>query len=252
MWLQKLPAHKRSLPDLIISADALLSDAQILIDDHSQDSHQMAVTGRPVLFWTKKPTTGLSLTSQLRQMKNPSLVLKQLRNKEASLAANAAAPVARPESPPTRPISSNQYTISSGSTLNADLIPSSFAGLIAQTGSNHFQPFSPITNSPIMSAIGSPLPSGPPPMVSPYMPTALPPPPPLISNPTINPMYNHSYQTTPTNGTQSVHTYIKSTDQLNDHNMNLVEKKPPLNVAISDHNNHNLNKSFTTTATQSQ
>ena len=111
MWLQRLSPSKRSLPDLIVSADALLNDAQILIDDHSKDSHQLAVTGRPVLYWTKKAQT---LTDKLRQIKHPSYALKQqMKAKET-----VSAPVSRPESPPTRPISSSQYTISSGSTLN--------------------------------------------------------------------------------------------------------------------------------------
>jgi hypothetical protein len=113
MWLSRLPPSKRSLPELIVSAESLLNDAKLLIDEHSADSHQMAITGRPVLYWSKKTTNSPSITSQLRQIKPQSFALKQFRNKEPPVVTPP-----RPESPPTRPISSNQYIINSGSTIN--------------------------------------------------------------------------------------------------------------------------------------
>lgn len=85
MWLSRLSPSKRSLPELVANGEALLNDAKVLIDEHSNDEQQIAVTGKPVLFWSRR-TTGSSLTSQLRQIKNNSFsnALKQqslLKNK---------------------------------------------------------------------------------------------------------------------------------------------------------------------------
>lgn len=150
MCLSRLSNNKRCVPELIANPEALLNDAKLLVDDHSSDSHQKACTNKCVLFWEPKtknplPTNQLSLTAQLRQIKNPLHSAKVLlnnvsnnnittNNKNNSLDQPIQRPV-RPESPPTRPLSSNQYAVTSAiSTQTWDRIPSSFAELIAATG----------------------------------------------------------------------------------------------------------------------
>ena len=132
------------------------------------------------------------------------------------------------------------------------MIPSSFAGLIAQTGVNHFQPYNPGTNTNILGSIGSQM--GAPPISMGYMGSSLPPPPPLIS--TTNSNVNHltnSYQTT--NSTQTTYTSFPQKDfpseavvnQFNHNsNPNFADKKPFNEL------NNNFGQNFTTTSTQSQ
>ncbi|XP_054166951.1 lysine-specific demethylase 2A-like [Oppia nitens] len=256
MWLQKLPTHKRSVPDLIISSDALLSDAQILIDEHNADKHDLAVSGEPVLTWTKKLTKSQLLTSQLRSIKPPSYVLKQMRMKETP---PLPAPP-RAESPPTRPISSNQYATNTATTLNQDMIPSSFAGLIAQTGVNHYHHmYNPPTNSPLLSHSGTPITVQP--MVSYMSPTYSSP---LISTaatPPINPINSmvSSYQMANTMR-QNESNYIPLPKEFSDHlntnsnnnnNINLNNNNKLLNPTINGQPiNHNLQQFSLSTSSQ--
>ena len=197
MWLSRLAPSKRSLPELIVSAESLLNDAKVLIDEHSRDNHKLAVTGKPSLFWSskeskespKKQTSGQSIASQLRQFKKE----KKIPETTTTTASTSHQP-SRPESPPTRPISSNQYRINVGTTITqADLIPSSFAGLIAATGMGNingsFNP-PPRTTVPIVGSIPQMIISVPaagyltaqnPLVHNPLVQNPLPPPPPLIS-----------------------------------------------------------------------
>lgn len=146
MWLSRLSNHKRALPELIDHSEALLNDAKLLVDDHATDDHALACTGKSVLFWTteiaKTPTkagtpgSALSLTAQLRQMKGN--LFSSFKNSPkvststVVVVSGSESSQGRPESPPTRPLSSNQYTVNSNKIL--DQIPSSFADLIAATG----------------------------------------------------------------------------------------------------------------------
>jgi len=171
LWLKRLAYNKRSVPDLIVNPEALLNDAKLLIDDHSSDEHHLAATGKSLLFWNNKPkhslsppnpsvsstlattptssssisttssvtssssfTSGLSVTAQLRQIKNTSFSSFNQSKLILSHSSNDSS-IKRPPSPPTRPISSNQYMINSNSNAKPiDPIPSSFAHLIATTG----------------------------------------------------------------------------------------------------------------------
>ena len=203
MWLSRLAPSKRSLPELIVSAESLLNDAKVLIDEHSRDNHKLAITGKPCLFWSpkeskespKKQTSGQSIASQLRQFKKE----KKIPETTTTTTSITSHQPSRPESPPTRPISSNQYRINVGTTITqADLIPSSFAGLIAATGMGNingsFNP-PPRTTVPIVGSIPQMIisvpaagyltaqnPLGQNPLVqNPLVQNPLPPPPPLIS-----------------------------------------------------------------------
>ncbi|XP_029823949.2 lysine-specific demethylase 2B isoform X2 [Ixodes scapularis] len=62
-WLQKLPANKKFVPDLVRDPDALLADAKRLVKEHKHDDPLLAVTDKPVLFWPEskkksKPRVG--------------------------------------------------------------------------------------------------------------------------------------------------------------------------------------------------
>ncbi|RWS16317.1 Lysine-specific demethylase 2B-like protein [Dinothrombium tinctorium] len=148
MWLSRLSTSKRSVPELIANPEALLNDAKLLVDDHTNDDNRLACTGKSVLFWSSKhtkPTTnnsssshsGLSVTAQLRQIKNSFTSLKHTTTSKLNFSHNAQSTDGspqRPESPPTRPLSSNQYTVNAKLTNKPlDQIPSSFAELIAAT-----------------------------------------------------------------------------------------------------------------------
>ncbi|XP_076345565.1 lysine-specific demethylase 2A-like isoform X1 [Tachypleus tridentatus] len=56
-WLQRLPANKKCVPDLIVNPEALLLDIKVLLRDHKNDNPHMSCTGKPVLWWpeSKKP-----------------------------------------------------------------------------------------------------------------------------------------------------------------------------------------------------
>ncbi|CAH1115324.1 unnamed protein product [Psylliodes chrysocephalus] len=49
LYLHMLPAHKKSVPDLLKDPISLIQDVRTLIGLHRQDNREMAVTGRPVL-----------------------------------------------------------------------------------------------------------------------------------------------------------------------------------------------------------
>ncbi|RWS24845.1 lysine-specific demethylase 2A-like protein [Leptotrombidium deliense] len=82
MWLSRLSPSKRSVPDLILNSEALLNDAKLLVDDHVLDDVRLSCTGKAVLFWnskqknsvnsfsTSQTSSSLSVTAQLRQIKN--------------------------------------------------------------------------------------------------------------------------------------------------------------------------------------
>ncbi|XP_015787809.1 lysine-specific demethylase 2A [Tetranychus urticae] len=206
MWLGRLTGNKRAVPELIQNPEALLNDAKLLVDDHGNDNHKLAVTGHPLLFWnygrnksnvnpidnlsshlnsslsfpaisssspfsstlisnsssplststssssllssshTTTPSStlptstsissssNLSITAQLRQIKNTSFTSAFHLSKSTSTTSQSETST-RPESPPTRPLSSNQYSINlTQLTKPLDQIPQSFAQLIAATG----------------------------------------------------------------------------------------------------------------------
>ncbi|XP_013776610.2 lysine-specific demethylase 2A-like isoform X2 [Limulus polyphemus] len=58
-WLQRLPANKKCVPDLIANPEALLLDVKMLLQEHKNDNPQLACTGKFVLWWpeSKKPKT---------------------------------------------------------------------------------------------------------------------------------------------------------------------------------------------------
>lgn len=163
MWLGRLAGNKKSVPDLIRDPTALLNDAKLLIDEHNNDDHNLAITGKPILFWkrekstssnphqsivnnssstslnTTQPSTsssssssGLSVTAQLRQIKKTSFISSLSFSSTNSSNDDQNR---RSESPPTRPLSSNQYSVSiTPLSKPFDQIPHSFAKLIATTG----------------------------------------------------------------------------------------------------------------------
>lgn len=162
MWLSRLTGNKRSVPDLIKKPEALLNDAKLLVDDHKNDVHKLAITGKPLLFWKLKSTAsrssisspahvntplsstssnatssltsnssaGLSVTAQLRQIKNTSFLSSLSLTTHNSSSED---PTKSVESP----LRSQQISQSVGInslTKPLDQIPSSFAKLIASTG----------------------------------------------------------------------------------------------------------------------
>lgn len=63
-WLQKLPPNKKFVPELVRDPDALLADAKRLVKEHKHDDPVLAITDKPVLFWSEskkksKPRVGL-------------------------------------------------------------------------------------------------------------------------------------------------------------------------------------------------
>lgn len=52
-WLQKLPANKKFVPDLVRDPEALLADAKRLVKEHKHDDPALAVTDKSVLFWSE-------------------------------------------------------------------------------------------------------------------------------------------------------------------------------------------------------
>ncbi|KAH9376662.1 hypothetical protein HPB48_005873 [Haemaphysalis longicornis] len=52
-WLQKLPPNKKFVPDLVRDPDALLADAKRLVKEHKHDDPLLAITDKPVLFWSE-------------------------------------------------------------------------------------------------------------------------------------------------------------------------------------------------------
>uniref|UniRef100_T1KK51 [histone H3]-dimethyl-L-lysine(36) demethylase n=1 Tax=Tetranychus urticae TaxID=32264 RepID=T1KK51_TETUR len=58
MWLGRLTGNKRAVPELIQNPEALLNDAKLLVDDHGNDNHKLAVTGHPLLFWNYDESQG--------------------------------------------------------------------------------------------------------------------------------------------------------------------------------------------------
>ncbi|KAL3234744.1 hypothetical protein MRX96_003387 [Rhipicephalus microplus] len=63
-WLQKLPPNKKFVPDLVRDPDALLADAKRVVKEHKHDDPVLAITDKPVLFWSEskkksKPRVGL-------------------------------------------------------------------------------------------------------------------------------------------------------------------------------------------------
>lgn len=70
-WLQQLPVNKRYVPDLIRNPDHLLTDVKMLLHEHRNDDEKLAITGKPVLFWSEsskkprpKPRTGIPTSSK--------------------------------------------------------------------------------------------------------------------------------------------------------------------------------------------
>ncbi|XP_076334005.1 lysine-specific demethylase 2A-like isoform X2 [Tachypleus tridentatus] len=63
-WLQRLPANKKCVPDLIANPEALLQDVKTLLQEHKNDNPQLACTGNSVLWWpeSKKPKTKPRMT----------------------------------------------------------------------------------------------------------------------------------------------------------------------------------------------
>ena len=61
MYLHMLPANKKNVPDLIRDPVSLIQDVRTLIGLHRQDSRELAVTGRPVLFLPDDPEHRKSL-----------------------------------------------------------------------------------------------------------------------------------------------------------------------------------------------
>ncbi|XP_064461296.1 lysine-specific demethylase 2B-like isoform X2 [Ornithodoros turicata] len=57
-WLEKLPANKKFVPELVRDPDALLADAKRLLREHRFDDPVLAITDKPALTWPeskKKP-----------------------------------------------------------------------------------------------------------------------------------------------------------------------------------------------------
>lgn len=137
MWLTRLSSHKRCVPELVINPESLLNDAKILVDDHLNDNHELACTGKQVLSWKSplkpspfasssqtKSSSSVSLTSQLRLLKAGTL--NKSSNPKPELPVNPVK-LCSPKAP-----SSSQYTVNPGVVL--DKIPCSFEKLIASSG----------------------------------------------------------------------------------------------------------------------
>lgn len=145
-WLTQLSPSKRMVPDLVISADNLLYEMRQLLDEHSEDDHNQSITNKPVLFWISKKNNFLLM--QNRHIK-PNSSSSNYNSVHTKITLPGA--LKRPKSPLSAAGSSGpKYLVSSGTTLNTDLIPSSFEGLIAQTGlkTGGFQPFQPYNRFP--------------------------------------------------------------------------------------------------------
>ncbi|XP_041427133.1 lysine-specific demethylase 2A isoform X3 [Xenopus laevis] len=52
--LESLPPHKKCLPDGIHDPEALISDIKSLLEDHSHDPPELALTGVPIVQWPKR------------------------------------------------------------------------------------------------------------------------------------------------------------------------------------------------------
>ena len=152
-WLSSLSPSKRAIPELVIAPQSLLKDARKLIEDHSNDQHELSVTNKPVLFWLNKKTlNSLSLINGSHNNHQYKITQLCSGSHYKSLKPISSA-MKRPKSPLQKLGTSGccndsipQFKISSGTTLKNDLIPSSFEGLIAQTGLKtapgpfHFRP----------------------------------------------------------------------------------------------------------------
>lgn len=49
MYLHSLPINKKNVPELVQDPIALIQDVRRLVEEHRKDSHEKAVTGRPIL-----------------------------------------------------------------------------------------------------------------------------------------------------------------------------------------------------------
>jgi len=49
MYLHSLPSSKKNVPELISDPVALIHDVRCLVEQHRHDSHELAITGVPVL-----------------------------------------------------------------------------------------------------------------------------------------------------------------------------------------------------------
>lgn len=160
-WLSTLPSHKRNVPELIVNADELLRDAQVLVNDHLNDVNALAVTGKlpltpqgkvkstPECSTHSSNTSGLSLTAQLRQMKPglyPNLTKSSSVNRNNNTSINSSVngntdksfEVKKSLDPFSRCTNSNStnlngtlYAVKPSTILNE--MPSSFNELIAAT-----------------------------------------------------------------------------------------------------------------------
>ncbi|KAM8924457.1 lysine-specific demethylase 2A isoform 2-T2 [Pelodytes ibericus] len=68
--LESLPPHKKCLPDGIHDPDALISDIKNLLEEHSQDPPELALTGVPIVQWPKRDQYKVHLRPKI-QFTNP-------------------------------------------------------------------------------------------------------------------------------------------------------------------------------------
>uniref|UniRef100_A0A8C5Q0D5 [histone H3]-dimethyl-L-lysine(36) demethylase n=1 Tax=Leptobrachium leishanense TaxID=445787 RepID=A0A8C5Q0D5_9ANUR len=64
--LESLPVNKKCLPDGIHDAEALLVDIKKLLEEHAQDSPELALTGIPIVQWPKRHQYKIHLRPKIR------------------------------------------------------------------------------------------------------------------------------------------------------------------------------------------
>ena len=63
MFIHALPITRKSVPAIIKNAVELIKDIRTIVDTHKNDSPDLCVTGRPLLYWSGN--TRLSLVNTL-------------------------------------------------------------------------------------------------------------------------------------------------------------------------------------------
>ncbi|XP_060587380.1 lysine-specific demethylase 2A-like isoform X2 [Ruditapes philippinarum] len=68
-WVESLPPTKKGIPKDLIDPDAVLREVKRLIQEHMKDNPELAITGEPVLEWTKATKKLIKLKQKAKTAK---------------------------------------------------------------------------------------------------------------------------------------------------------------------------------------
>ncbi|KAL4224329.1 Lysine-specific demethylase 2A [Mactra antiquata] len=68
-WVESLPVSKKGIPKDLIDPDTVVSEVKRLIQEHMRDNPELAITGEPVLEWTKATKKLIKLKQKVKTAK---------------------------------------------------------------------------------------------------------------------------------------------------------------------------------------